>query len=158
MLRLNFCVRDGNRWVPQAIVTGNLRCKRLLLPPFCFRRFGRRMASRLPQFGVALGFGTLMPCTRANLDAIAAAFLAMSVRPSYGLPTAFRHFGVRNRFRTLKTAQGRASLAPDQGALSALPETPLPPYRLPLPNQFFPRSSPRPISIIKLHTLPHFHR
>ena len=23
VLRLNFCVRDGNRWVPQAIVTGN---------------------------------------------------------------------------------------------------------------------------------------
>ena len=23
MLRLNFCVRDGNRWIPQAIVTGN---------------------------------------------------------------------------------------------------------------------------------------
>ena len=116
------------------------------------------IASRLPQFGVALGVGILMPCTWASLNAIASAFLASSVRPSYGLPTAFRHFGVRNRFRTLKTAQGRASLAPDQGALSALLETPLPPYRLPLPNQFFPRSSPRPISIIKLHTLPHFHR
>ena len=24
VLRLNFCVRDGNRWIPQAIVTGNL--------------------------------------------------------------------------------------------------------------------------------------
>ena len=24
MLRLNFCVRDGNRWIPQAIVTGNV--------------------------------------------------------------------------------------------------------------------------------------
>ena len=24
MLRLNFCVRDGNRWIPQAIVTGNI--------------------------------------------------------------------------------------------------------------------------------------
>ena len=23
VLRLNFCVRDGNRWIPQAIVTGN---------------------------------------------------------------------------------------------------------------------------------------
>ena len=33
VLRLNFCVRDGNRWIPQAIVTGNwagpkpLRCR-----------------------------------------------------------------------------------------------------------------------------------
>ena len=26
VLRLNFCVRDGNRWVPQAIVTGNFGC------------------------------------------------------------------------------------------------------------------------------------
>ena len=34
VLRLNFCVRDGNRWIPQAIVTGNLLYKSLLLPPF----------------------------------------------------------------------------------------------------------------------------
>ena len=34
MLRLNFCVRDGNRWVPQAIVTGNSRGECLLLPRF----------------------------------------------------------------------------------------------------------------------------
>ena len=26
MLRLNFCVRYGNRWIPQAIVTGNCLC------------------------------------------------------------------------------------------------------------------------------------
>ena len=32
VLRLNFCVRDGNRWVPQAIVTGKERGSRLLLP------------------------------------------------------------------------------------------------------------------------------
>ena len=48
VLRLNFCVRDGNRWIPQAIVTGNSLCECLLLPPFCFRRFGHRPASRLP--------------------------------------------------------------------------------------------------------------
>ena len=41
VLRLNFCVRDGNRWIPQAIVTGNLRCRRPSLPPFRYRRFGR---------------------------------------------------------------------------------------------------------------------
>ena len=73
-------------------------------------------------FGMGTGgsLRLLSPETKLSLDSIAAAFLASSVRPSYGLPTAFRHFGVRNRFRTLKTAQGRASLAPDQGALSAL--------------------------------------
>ena len=37
VLRLNFCVRDGNRWIPQAIVTGNMGLSRslaalLLLP------------------------------------------------------------------------------------------------------------------------------
>ena len=26
VLRLNFCVRYGNRWIPQAIVTGNFMC------------------------------------------------------------------------------------------------------------------------------------
>ena len=42
VLRLNFCVRDGNRWIPQAIVTGNSQCECLLLPPFWYRRFGRQ--------------------------------------------------------------------------------------------------------------------
>ena len=32
VLRLNFCVRDGNRWIPQAIVTGNLGLSRCALP------------------------------------------------------------------------------------------------------------------------------
>ena len=54
---------------------------------------------------------------------------------------------------------------------SSAPQVPLPipPSALSLPDshfasltshfpQRFPRSSPRPISIIKLHTLPHFHR
>ena len=48
VLRLNFCVRDGNRWIPQAIVTGNhtefgFYCCRA----FYSRRFGNRTASRL---------------------------------------------------------------------------------------------------------------
>ena len=30
VLRLNFCVRDGNRWIPQAIVTGNMGLSRSL--------------------------------------------------------------------------------------------------------------------------------
>ena len=58
MLRLNFCVRDGNRWIPQAIVTGNSLCEYLLLPPFCYHRIGHRTASRLPLLSVAIGFRT----------------------------------------------------------------------------------------------------
>ena len=34
VLRLNFCVRDGNRWIPQAIVTGKEQGSRLSLPRF----------------------------------------------------------------------------------------------------------------------------
>ena len=56
VLRLNFCVRDGNRWIPQAIVTGNSLCERPLLPPFCYRRFGHTTASRLPLSGYTKGF------------------------------------------------------------------------------------------------------
>ena len=32
VLRLNFCVRDGNRWIPQAIVTGNMGLSRCCAP------------------------------------------------------------------------------------------------------------------------------
>ena len=35
VLRLNFCVRDGNRWIPQAIVTGNMGLSRRRAP-LCF--------------------------------------------------------------------------------------------------------------------------
>ena len=48
VLRLNFCVRDGNRWIPQAIVTGNqteFGCSRCRA--FWFRRIGQTTASRL---------------------------------------------------------------------------------------------------------------
>ena len=57
VLRLNFCVRDGNRWIPQAIVTGNqtefgFYCCRA----FFSRRFGNRTASRLPSCSPLSGF------------------------------------------------------------------------------------------------------
>ena len=142
VLRLNFCVRDGNRWIPQAIVTGNQtgfgssRC-RASSP----RRFGRRMASRLRGKGSACN----------------------------------------SRFRTLKTAQVGFLVAPDQGTpffhdiLSQILSLRLDclrfvssafvPFRfLKLPStplstlHSLSRSSPRPISITKLHVLPHFHR
>ena len=37
VLRLNFCVRDGNRWIPQAIVTGNMGLSRSLVAPLSHR-------------------------------------------------------------------------------------------------------------------------
>ena len=45
VLRLNFCVRDGNRWIPQAIVTGN----QTGFGSLCCRAFGfRQSAFELP--------------------------------------------------------------------------------------------------------------
>ena len=86
VLRLNFCVRDGNRWDPQAIVTGNIRLWSL-------------------------------------------------------------------RFRTFKTTQDFGSdQEPDFRNQNFRSLRPL----CSLTNLF--RSSPRPISIINLHTLPHFQR
>ena len=115
----------------------------------------------------------------------------------HGLLTAFRlsafaFASAAPGFRTLKTAQVGASLAPDHGAhfllwhssfsqislwghvlvlRSRFALAPLSQYlrscfRLRFSCSLFPwpcsplspRSSPRPISIIKLHTLPHFHR
>ena len=132
VLRLNFCVRDGNRWIPQAIVTGNqtefgcLRCR--------LSGIVGSAIDRPPDF-----------LSSASLQALALACLRA---PGLGASAP----------RTLKTAQGRASFAPDQGALSALLVSSLPPpgFRFLQISPF--RSSPRPISIIKLHTLPHFHR
>ena len=54
VLRLNFCVRDGNRWIPQAIVTGNWAGPKA----FCCRassrrRIGQRTASRLTWVALA---------------------------------------------------------------------------------------------------------
>ena len=83
-------------------------------------------------------------------------------------------------FRTLKTAQARDSASSDQDSSSSLIETlcfltnhwlresqvqgSSEPASLTVSRKLFLfpvpflRSSPRPISIIKLHTLPHFHR
>ena len=92
VLRLNFCVRDGNRWIPQAIVTGNqtgfgpFRCRlpvtvgsAIERPPDCLwknspsssRRFDRHSASPT-SFGsfATQGFDTscLAPSKPHRLD------------------------------------------------------------------------------------------
>ena len=48
VLRLNFCVRDGNRWIPQAIVTGNLLGTCLSLLRFRFLLPASGFPFRLP--------------------------------------------------------------------------------------------------------------
>ena len=52
VLRLNFCVRDGNRWIPQAIVTGNLGfqgpCPLRFRSPFALALLSLRLRSGVP--------------------------------------------------------------------------------------------------------------
>ena len=156
MLRLNFCVRDGNRWIPQAIVTGNQTefgfiCCRAFLPS------GRpRTASRLSLLRFALFaslFAALQPCfphpqnrtgsssvprlTKASHFALLETLSAFSHKP---LAPGFS--GSRSHWISFARGFPRA--------------LPVPCSLFPVP--FLSRSSPRPISIIKLHTLPHFHR
>ena len=59
VLRLNFCVRDGNRWIPQAIVTGN---------------------SKLSLDAIAAAF--LVPTLRQS-NCLASAFLLFALRLSF---------------------------------------------------------------------------
>ena len=89
VLRLNFCVRDGNRWIPQAIVTGNQTgFGSLSLPPFFLRRIGHTTASRLPLKDFASGFAPSKPhrsdCSRSDQD------LLQSFTFSHKLPSRFR--------------------------------------------------------------------
>ena len=101
VLRLNFCVRDGNRWIPQAIVTGNQTgFGSLSLPPFFLRRISHTTASRLPlkdfaseiafcfPLHPASGFAPSKPhrsdCSRSDQD------LLQSFTFSHKLPSRFR--------------------------------------------------------------------
>ena len=144
VLRLNFCVRDGNRWIPQAIVTGNM------------------------------GLSSRSAPLRASLDSLRLRFpcLAPSKPHRFGSLPLTDHVCFRfpltfplppwlcRRFRFSQITPGQVS--------GWVPALPLPSLSLTLrlflfPVTFYlfplsPRSSPRPISITKLHTLPHFHR
>ena len=141
VLRLNFCVRDGNRWIPQAIVTGKEQGSRPLLPPFFLRRIGHTTASRLPLKDFASGFAPSKP---HRLVSLPLSDQDSFRSPSHSLTNFLRGFGsgLRFRFPPLAFARFRSPIA-----YSLLPIA-----------SSLPRSSPRPISIIKLHTLPHFHR
>ena len=110
---LNFCVRDGNRWNPFVIATGN---GELFLPT------GKRCFLH-PLFpGPVRPFiGTFGPFRR----------------PFLPLPGPLGH-----------------SRNPD----NCTAQIQFLDHVLPIGSRSFLKSSPRPISIIKLHTLPHFHR
>ena len=116
VLRLNYCVRDGNRWDPQAIVTGN-----------CIRLCSLQDSLRPP---LSLPARSPLPASFPFLRRLSLLFLPLP---------------------HLQNCTGAQALALASPTLDHVPA---------LRNRFFSllRSSPRPISIIKLHTLPHFHR
>ena len=179
VLRLNFCVRDGNRWIPQAIVTGNMGLSRWCAPASPSLVFWLRFAlSR----AASLCSASLRICSFDSLRC-ACPFLAPSKPHRFGSLWPTDHVRLRSPltftlcfgfahapppFRFSQIFPGRVSVSGPFPALRAR-------FRLhfgfgsrfrlflfPVPFSLFPflspRSSPRPISIIKLHTLPHFHR
>ena len=143
---LNFCVRYGNRWDPFAIATGNccvLWRLRSAVSPLILLAQGNVLSSRsLP---LLWGPFRSLPCLPAAHRLLATSLCQVRC------VLRIRSFASYARFRTLTTAQVKdvlffASVACASFAIS----------------QTFVsvslKSSPRPISIIKLHTLPYFHR
>ena len=116
VLRLNFCVRDGNRWVPQAIATGNLsrlrfpRSERLPLFP---SSFSPGLPPRLP-------FGSVCPSV---LPSGFRSFLASAFRSPFLLLFALPALRSPSKLH-------RSSLL--RGPLLSLPLSPLPQFLLPL--------------------------
>ena len=136
VLRLNFCVRDGNRWIPQAIVTGNIGLSRFPShPQNRTGRFGSRLCSRR---SLRLTMAPLAPLRHSFSNQLHGFGFA------FGFTVPFRPLPVPSgRFRSLQSPSGSS----------------VPLYCLfTITYCLSPRSSPRPISIIKLHTLPYFHR
>ena len=140
VLRLNFCVRDGNRWIPQAIVTGNSGLSVLSgFSPFRTLKtaqaralFGLTMTSLHPSETLPFALASSRPLRRPSLSA---SHKSSGSGFSFGIP-------------------GFRSLPPPTSRLASTFPSPF--CLLPIPSSL--RSSPRPISIIKLHTLLRFHR
>ena len=61
MLRLNFCVRYGNRWIPQAIVTGNSIRFGSAFTRFLLTRFLSGSPPSIPLMSSRLRFRTSFP-------------------------------------------------------------------------------------------------
>ena len=122
---------------------------------FAFRLRARPSACRsLPGFRLFVNSRfSFAPCTLKT----AQVFESRGSPPCVRLPPRDQRFGSLSRlacfhaFRTISPAAGRLSPLLGFRFASAL-------LASRLHHFFLLRSSPRPISIIKLHTLPHFHR
>ena len=109
-----------------------------------------------------------VPSAASGFRTLKTAQVRISVRPSDldRLPSILRHSRFLARFRS--RLRVLTNLLPVSGFVpSSQVQLPLPLslslllFLFPVPSSLFPfssRSSPRPISITKLHTLPHFHR
>ena len=145
MLRLNFCVRYGNTWIPQAIVTGNSirfgsALLRLSLARF-FSGFSLTFSSLFRAFLLRLSFPELFSQLRF-LSLLFPALFRSQAFPHLQNRTGLTLNQISLCFRALTFL--RFFCSPSRYLLSSMAG--------------FLRSSPRPISISKLHMLPHFHR
>ena len=79
VLRLNFCVRDGNRWIPQAIVTGNIQAVKVSAFSVRLLAFRSVAASPLP-LSLPLSRCSVSPFPRTLKTAqVASAFASASL-------------------------------------------------------------------------------
>ena len=141
--RLNFCVRYGNRWDPFAIATGN-----------CIVVWGAEVGDHslihtCPRYLFFLSessspLGSLSVCPLPPSCSLSFGHIPVSSLMRATLLHAYRIF--RARCHTLTTAQ----VKDDCSFLCFLISQTFVSVSL--------KSSPRPISIIKLHPLPNFHR
>ena len=142
---LNFCVRDGNRWDPFAIATGNCII-------FGGREVGLLRFYSVCSFGLAQGT-VLFLWWEVFLFPDETAAFRLSFHPAFRAARPSGH-APRMSFPL------RAPCASFPAGPLAHPDN-CTVKRTNLVGTFFVsvlKSSPRPISIVKLHVLPHFHR
>ena len=134
VLRLNFCVRDGNRWIPQAIVTGKERGSCLSLPHF-------RSTSVRPSNGLPTSFEVLACSSRFSHPQNRTGWRLWSARPRRSL------FLLRHSLTNLLASRGSSSLrlrSPRLLSVPWLPSTPL--FTLHSPHSFQDQALDRLVS------------
>ena len=118
VLRLNFCVRDGNRWIPQAIVTGKEQGSRPSLPRSLAQSVGFRLPDRLQRFRSRLR--TLKtaqvpfrfpPPDHGGLPLLASIFFSQIVFPDQALdrlvsPSSIHYCTSTDDLSTLSSSRG----------------------------------------------------
>ena len=132
VLRLNFCVRDGNRWMPPLLSVAST---------FVSTASPQGFASA---FTFVSAFASQLRLRTLKTAQVALAFASALRFRSACLTMARFNFALRHSLAPASRSLAFARFASLQLRFRVFP--------------LLPRSSPRPISIIKLHALRHFHR